>query len=55
MSDHISVLGNEAVLADVIRVATGHAHELQDRIVSDIDAMAAQVDFDPPGMTQPKH
>lgn len=42
------MLGNEGVLSDVIRVATGHAHELADRIVSDIDAIAAHVDFDHP-------
>lgn len=34
---HIEILGNDGVIADVIRVAAGRSDELQDEIHSDID------------------
>lgn len=45
MSDHVSVLGNEAMLMDVIRIATGADHEVDDVILSEIDNIAAGVEF----------
>lgn len=42
---HIDILGNEAVLHDIIRVATGRLDELSDIIHSDIDRIAAAVDI----------
>jgi hypothetical protein len=42
-SDHVSVLGNEAMLVDVIKIVTGHGATLQDSIVSDIDRIATRV------------
>ena len=42
-SDHVSVLGNDAMMVDVIKIATGHGATLQDSIVSDIDGIAARV------------
>ncbi|KXZ46616.1 hypothetical protein GPECTOR_42g827 [Gonium pectorale] len=43
---HVDILGNEGVLADVIRVAAGRADELSDVIVSDIDRIAAAAQLD---------
>ncbi|EFJ42118.1 hypothetical protein VOLCADRAFT_97885 [Volvox carteri f. nagariensis] len=42
---HIEILGNEAVLQDVIRIAAGRLDELSDVIHSDIDRIAASVEF----------
>ena len=40
----MSVLGNEALLMDVLRVASGRGAELEDRIVSEISKVAARID-----------
>lgn len=45
---HVDILGNEEMLSDVLRVATGHGEEVRDRIVSRIDEIAANVDFEQP-------
>ncbi|KAG2436350.1 hypothetical protein HXX76_006657 [Chlamydomonas incerta] len=42
---HIDILGNDAVLRDVITVAAGRVEELADSIISDIDGYAAAVDW----------
>lgn len=42
---HIDILGNDGLLMDVIRVAAGRGHELADELHSDIDRIAASVDF----------
>lgn len=42
---HIDILGNDGLLMDVIRVAAGRGHELADELHSDIDRIAANVDF----------
>ncbi|GIL59569.1 hypothetical protein Vafri_14321, partial [Volvox africanus] len=42
---HIEILGNEAVMHDVIRVAAGRLDELDDVIHSDIDRIAAAVNL----------
>lgn len=42
---HIDILGNDAVLRDVITVVAGRADELADIVVSDIDRIAAAVDW----------
>ncbi|KAG2495385.1 hypothetical protein HYH03_006653 [Edaphochlamys debaryana] len=43
---HIEILGNEVLLADVIRVAAGRGAEVGDAIVSDIDSIAAAIDWE---------
>jgi phospholipid:diacylglycerol acyltransferase len=45
---HVDILGNEEMLSDVLRVATGHGDEVQDRIVSRIEQIADNVDFEDP-------
>ncbi|KAG2454537.1 hypothetical protein HYH02_000382 [Chlamydomonas schloesseri] len=42
---HIDILGNDAVLRDVIAVAAGRTDELTDVVVSDIDRIAEAVDW----------
>jgi len=43
--DHVNIMGNHEMILDVLTVALGKGHGLEDRIYSDIDELVAQVDF----------
>lgn len=45
-ADHVTILSNEALIADVIRIAAGKGRDLDDDISSDIDRIAAQIPLD---------
>jgi phospholipid:diacylglycerol acyltransferase len=45
-ADHVDILSNVEVLADVLRIAAGRGHELQDQIVSNISQIAERVSPD---------
>ena len=42
-ADHVDILGNAALLADVLHIAAGETRELGDQVVSDIPRIAANV------------
>ena len=42
----MDVLGNHGLLDILLSVASGSYHEVQDRIVSEIDSIGARVDFE---------
>ncbi|CAG8725284.1 3101_t:CDS:2, partial [Racocetra persica] len=44
-ADHVDILGNYAITEDILRIASGHAEELKDRITSNILEYAARVDI----------
>lgn len=44
--DHVDVLANHGLLDILLSVASGNYDEVQDRVISEIDSIAANVDFD---------
>jgi phospholipid:diacylglycerol acyltransferase len=44
-SDHVDVLGNHGLLDLLLHVASGNGDKIEDQIVSDIDDIAAKIDF----------
>eukprot|EP00199_Chlamydomonas_sp_CCMP681_P006342 CAMPEP_0119105908 /NCGR_PEP_ID=MMETSP1180-20130426/3746_1 /TAXON_ID=3052 ORGANISM="Chlamydomonas cf sp, Strain CCMP681" /NCGR_SAMPLE_ID=MMETSP1180 /ASSEMBLY_ACC=CAM_ASM_000741 /LENGTH=189 /DNA_ID=CAMNT_0007091089 /DNA_START=51 /DNA_END=620 /DNA_ORIENTATION=+ len=47
-SAHVDILGNEELLTDVLRVATGAGDLVEERIESRIDQITAQIDWENP-------
>jgi len=45
---HVDILGNEELIADVLRVACGKGEEVTDRVHSRIREIAARIDFEDP-------
>ena len=45
-ADHVTILSNEALIADIVRIAAGRAHELGDDITSDLDRIVEQIPLD---------
>ncbi|KAL6750042.1 Lecithin:cholesterol acyltransferase-domain-containing protein [Haematococcus lacustris] len=45
---HVDILGNEALLSDVIRIVTGHGAEVGDRTESRLPDIAKEIDFEDP-------
>lgn len=45
-SDHVDVLGNHGLLDLILHVASGNGDKIEDDIVSDIDKIAEQIDFE---------
>ncbi len=45
-ADHVDILSNVEVLADVLRIVAGRGHALQDQIVSNISQIAERVSPD---------
>lgn len=45
-ADHVTILSNEAVIADVVKIAAGLGRELEDDIHSDIDHIVSRMDID---------
>lgn len=43
--DHVDILGNEAMLMDVLVVAAGRGHELSDKFHSEIQTIMARIDL----------
>jgi phospholipid:diacylglycerol acyltransferase len=44
-ADHVSILGNRAVLEDTLRIAAGRGDLVEERIISEIDRIAANIEF----------
>ena len=42
-ADHVDILSHYDVLTDIIKIATGHAEELEDQIHSSIDDIVEQI------------
>ncbi len=45
-ADHVDILGHMDVLADVLTIAAGHGHILEDKISSDVRRIAANINID---------
>jgi phospholipid:diacylglycerol acyltransferase len=43
-SDHVDIMGNENLIADILHLASGTVDNVRDRIHSDIEAISAKVD-----------
>ncbi len=42
----MDILGNEALLADVLKIAAGRGEEMEDQIFSAINEIADRIDWD---------
>ena len=45
-ADHVTILSNAGVIADVVAVATGHGDKLEDDIHSDIDRIVSRISLE---------
>lgn len=43
--DHVDIMGNHDVIADVLKVVAGQGHTLDDRIVSNLHQIVARTDL----------
>lgn len=42
--DHVNIMGNEEMIADVLSIVAGRGEDVSERIVSDIDALSRDID-----------
>lgn len=42
-SDHVDILGNHELTMDILKICGAREHEVEDRILSNIEQLAAQV------------
>ena len=42
-ADHVNIMGNHDLMMDILVIASGHGHELEDSIVSNIREMCDRV------------
>lgn len=45
-STHVEILGNELMLADLLRIAAGQHQGIQDSIITKIEDIAAKIPWD---------
>jgi hypothetical protein len=46
MGDHVKILSNEALLEDLLKMASGDQEVFQDRIETNIREIAAKIDWE---------
>lgn len=42
-ADHVDILSNDGVLTDIIKIASGRGHELEDKIHSRLDEIVKNI------------
>ena len=43
-SDHVDIMGNEALIADILNIATGASDQVKDRVHSNIVELSKKLD-----------